>query len=527
MSGASGGKPPPKPPPGHSAIWGPTGTRRKSTSMSTGAPSYSSITSINTSVRDKKNILEVKLEKVEGSTFRLTLEETENLLKRLNIDNSHFLGVSACPEGKPVVLITLHPSVDINKFLNKNESYIVKEGVRTTTIRQEGKKDKLIKISGLHPNTKDQAVIKYLAAHGKVNTNERVIHHTFPGEQGSSLLAGKLNGERSYFVELNTQMGSYHIIDGEKVSIKYSGQEWSCARCHKFKRDCPGSAVARNCTADRILLSEHMKQHWEKIGYKPETDALNEVDAEEEVQVQVGRLEQNLVEVPKSTLASKYKSVIIRGFKADTPKEDILEVLKQQGLPNTCDSNSISRNEGSGSLTIDNLEPEDCLVIMENLHRKRFLKRNIYVTLVVSNSPSKPAISDCEQKNGPVETSEDINLETFKFSGNPGTSLPSNPDLFLSPNPDFTEFIFPPVSPNVQKHVSNIEKKSTENGAGLPDMVVLEKKRKSSGSPESQELSKKEKKLLKSEEKKLQKSMKKQEQDRKDNKTHQVLEKTL
>ena len=41
MSGASGGKPPPKPPPGHSAIWGPTGTRRKSTSRSTGPPSYS------------------------------------------------------------------------------------------------------------------------------------------------------------------------------------------------------------------------------------------------------------------------------------------------------------------------------------------------------------------------------------------------------------------------------------------------------------------------------------------------------
>ena len=164
---------------------------------------------------------------------------------------------------------------------------------------------------------------------------------------------------------------------------------------------------------------------------------------------------------------------------------------------------------------------------MENMHRKRFLKRNIYVTSVVSNSPSKPATNECEQKNGSVETSADINLETFKFSGNPGTSLPSNPDLFLSPNPDFTEFIFPPGSPNVQKHVSNIEKKTTESGAGLPDMVVLEKKRKSSGSPESQELSKKEKKLLKSEEKKLQKSMKKQEQDRKDNKTHQVLEKTL
>ena len=105
------------------------------------------------------------------------MEETETLLKRLNIDSSHLVGASACPE---VVLITLHPSVDINRFLYRNESYIVKEGVRTTIIRQEGKKEKLVKITGLHPNTKDQAVLKYLAAHGTVSTSAKVIHHVFP-----------------------------------------------------------------------------------------------------------------------------------------------------------------------------------------------------------------------------------------------------------------------------------------------------------------------------------------------------------
>ena len=192
-----------------------------------GGPTYSSITSINTSVRDSKNILEVGLEKQEGSRFNLTMEETESLLKRLNIDSSHLVGASACPEGRPVVLVTLHPSVDISRFLNKNESYIVKDGIRTTTIRQEGKKEKLVKITGLHPNTKDQAVIKYLAAHGTVNSSAKVTHHVFPGVPGSSLLAGKLNGNRSYLVELKVPMGSFHIIDGEKVSVRYRAQEWT------------------------------------------------------------------------------------------------------------------------------------------------------------------------------------------------------------------------------------------------------------------------------------------------------------
>jgi hypothetical protein len=113
-----------------------------------------------------------------------------------------------------VVLITLHSSVDITRFLYKNESYIVKEGVRTTTIRPEGKKEKLVKITGLHPNTKDQAVIKYLTAHATVSPNAKVIHHVFPGEPGSSLLAGKLNGNRSYMVELKVPMMVRRCLSG-------------------------------------------------------------------------------------------------------------------------------------------------------------------------------------------------------------------------------------------------------------------------------------------------------------------------
>ena len=67
--------------------------------------------------------------------------------------------------------------------LEKFEDAMVKEIIKDS----EGKKDKVIKISGLHPNTKDQAVVKYLSAHGTVNPADKVIHHVFPGEPGSSL----------------------------------------------------------------------------------------------------------------------------------------------------------------------------------------------------------------------------------------------------------------------------------------------------------------------------------------------------
>ena len=106
-------------------------------------------------------------------------------------------------------------------------------------------------------------------------------------------------------MELKVPMGSFHIIDGEKVSVRYRAQEWTCARCHQYKRDCPGSAVARDCTEDRVLLSTHMQAHWEKVGYKPDTDSLNVVDDVIEVEVQVGRKVIEPVIIPESMLTGK------------------------------------------------------------------------------------------------------------------------------------------------------------------------------------------------------------------------------
>ena len=96
MNGSSGGKDPPDIT--RTAARETWGSTRPRGAPGTSGPTYSSIASINTSVRDSKNLLEVRLEKQEGSRFTLSQEEIENLLKRLNIHSSHLLGVSACPD---------------------------------------------------------------------------------------------------------------------------------------------------------------------------------------------------------------------------------------------------------------------------------------------------------------------------------------------------------------------------------------------------------------------------------------------
>ena len=548
---------------GHTGVWGPPSNSRGSRGGT--SPTYSTITVINTSEREKKNILEVRLEKQQGASFNLSMEDIENLLKRLHIDGSHLEGVSACPEGKPVVFITLHPSVDITRFLNKNECYIVKEGVRTTTIRQEGKKDKIIRITGLHPNTKDQAVVKYLGAHGKVSTTEKVIHHVFPGDPGSSLLAGKLNGNRSYVVELDKPMGSYHIIDGEKVSIRYSGQEWTCARCHQLKSLCPGAAVARNCTAERILLSDHMKIHWDKIGYKPDNEVMNEVD-QVELEVQVGGKTKEPFIIPESSFTNRYNGVVIKGFKVDTPLQNISQLLKEEGSLKELREEDILRNEKTGNLTLQNLKSEECLLVMENMHGKRFLGRQVFISSVVDQSPVKPAsgTTPCTSltttpdiASGPAPlpasstpsitasgtpsgTASDIPQGTTSTSPTkPALEQGSRPvpepepapvqieqpgpapqqvdsDLYAGQNSSTAAANIgpqypsppsrsdpPPVSPSVQQKIDILEQQSSDSK--FLGMTLLENKRKSEGSPEA-DLTRNEKKIQKSEGKKNKKN---------------------
>ena len=481
--------------------WGPQGSGLSETR------SYSSITAINTSVRDNKNVLEVRLERQQGATFRLSQLEIESLLVRLGIDGSHFLGVSACPEGKPVVLITLHPSVDIKKFLYRNESYVVKEGVRTTAIRPAGKKDVLVTVSGLNPNIRDQAVIRYLEAHGKVSKTEKVIHHVFPGEYGSTLCAGKFNGNRSFVMEITEQMGSYHIIDGEKVTIRYPGQEWSCARCHNFKRSCPGLAIAKDCTAERVLLSSHMENHWRKIGFKPETKSDSEVDDVPDLDIQVGQPNKVTPVISESQLVSKYKSVIVKGFLPSTSLEDVCNELRKNGLPSNYNTENLLRNEKSGALTIPNLEPDQCLLILENMHSKKFLGRKIFVTSVVSNSPSKSQPSEesiPSSSNMATLVSAGKSLDS-NSSSNELVCLSSSPVL----DPKALTISSSKAQPQIMACTDEFEFDPPFDVDGSDRSIAsfqLPNKRKAIESPELKEMTRKDKKAVKRELRKKNKS---------------------
>ena len=210
--------------------------------------------------RLKRNILEVTLEKADAdANLNDVLEEDiARVLRYLGIDiASQMQGYQVHYKGKvSVISVWMNAGVSLDKFC-KDINIKVTNGITTGMIRPAGKTDVVVKIEGLDFNTPDNLVIEYLGKFGQVKS-DLVIY----GKHDAGPFKGKYNGERRYQVDFTTaarQMGTFHIVDGNKVKIFYRGNKKTCGRCHKKAHDCPGDAVARNCAlagGERVLLIE-------------------------------------------------------------------------------------------------------------------------------------------------------------------------------------------------------------------------------------------------------------------------------
>ena len=481
--------------------------------------SWSSIASLNTSKRNKTNTLEIRLENDQGSNCSLNAEEIERLLRRLKIDSNHFTSVQACPERKNVVYITLCNGIDMNKFINNaNESFILKPGIRTTTMKHVSKREVGVQVFGLHPDTKDVAVIRYLNAHGKVNPKEPVTYTVYPGKTGSSLLAGKRNGNRIYSMEVKRNIGNVHIIDGEKVSIKYNGQRKTCNKCHQESSTCPGKGLAKDCSAEKILLSEHMLTYWKSINFKPETTEMNEVDVDEnddsgetvETKDQVKKAQMKVSS--DSSITSRYGGVVIKGFKTDTPIEGIVEILKEAGLPFDYDKDDLQTVEKAGNLTIyvHDLKPEACIELVNNLHGEEKLGHRVSVFTLVEDTPTKAQGESLEKmietEDNPNEQA-DLIAKISNISKEPPTPLtPIDQSSPSNPKGLFTNLVSD-ISSRFWNNLLDDDESDEDMSEEEIDKLREKFKRKAEGSPDA--LAEFEKVLSKKEKKRIKKSMNK------------------
>ena len=268
--------------------------------------------------------------------FSVSDVECSNLIRRLGLDqrpNVHVVGVQICPNGRGVIYLTLKKEVEIEKYCRYDVLDVTASGIRAILAKPAGKRDVVITLQGVHPNTTDNTVLEYLAKFSKVMTN-KVIYGVF----SEGPLKGMRNGDRSYKVELpaGSIIGSYHILDGQRVLLKYPGQQQTCARCLRSAQFCKGKGVARKCEAEggeKANFNEHILNLWKQIGYSPTAESGHERENSENLDIVDKQEGGEFTPIKVTSDTSKFTGVVIKNIPADVDHGEVVEFLIKSGVP--------------------------------------------------------------------------------------------------------------------------------------------------------------------------------------------------
>ena len=353
-----------------------------------GGKSWAALLSSNLPSVWNKNVLEVVLEKDERGSFNVSESDCARVMRKLGIDQRpgvHVEGVQICPNGRGVLLITLKKEVPIEMFCRHDVIEVTESGIRAVHVKPAGKREVVVTMKGIHPNTRDDGVVDYLSKYGRLVTS-KVIYGVF----GDGPLQGIRNGDRLYKVELkpSINLGTYHVIDGQKVTARYPGQQQTCARCFGTPQTCPGKGMARRCEQEggpRTEFTDYIFQLWDKIGYNPGQVELSPDINEENVSQDGGRF--TPVKVPVQD-TSKFAGVCVNKFPKETDPAEIIEFMIYSGLAETHkDKISIKPN---GTVIINNLQSSECEVLIAAIHNKTDFGKKLYCNGIVPLTPVKP-----------------------------------------------------------------------------------------------------------------------------------------
>ena len=299
---------------------------------------------------------------------------------------------------------------------------ITSSGVRAVMTKPAGKRDIVISVKGIHPSTDDEAVFDYLENFGKV-ISKKVVYGIF--QEGP--LRGMKNGDRCYKIELMPGMniGSYHILDGQRVTLKYSGQRQTCARCLQTAEQCKGKGIARKCESEGGIKADfgvYILDLWRKIGYAPDYSKEYSNNEDAGIEEQLGGYF-----TPQKCEADfeKFQGVNIKNIPKDIDQGEIVEFLIWSGLP--AEKKELVEFKPNGNVTIRDLENELCMLLINNIHEKRHFNRRLYCNGVIPLTPSKNSqdtVSICSSSKTPSTASE-LNMPQTPDNSDGASDLPS------------------------------------------------------------------------------------------------------
>ena len=363
----------------------------KASGEGTGTKTYASVLGRSLTTANESNVLEVVLEKDSRGGFLVTDIECSILMRKLGLEQrpgGQVLGVQICPNGRGVIYITFNKGVDIGKYCRYDVMDVTKTGIRAVLVKPAGRREAVVTLRGIHPSTKDDVVLEYLSKFAQV-VSRKVVYGVFT----EGPLMGLRNGDRNYKLEIkpSTNLGSYHVLDGQRVTLKYQGQQQTCARCLKTAQHCRGKGVAKKCEAEgghRADFNNYILELWKQIGYSPrneqeEDDAITDAE-ENNVTVGEGFTPLKVVSDPE-----KFTGVRIKNIPKDTDHGRIAEFIVLSGLPE--DKRENITIDSNGSTTIKGLDNQECLTLISNIHWKKSFDRKLYCNGYIQLTPEKEA----------------------------------------------------------------------------------------------------------------------------------------
>ena len=381
-----------------------------------------------------KNILEVILEKDSSGSFTVDDSDCSTVLKKIGLDprpGVHAEGIQICPGGRGIILITLKEGVAADQFCGHDVWEVTRTGIRVSNIKPAGKREVVVHVKNLHPNTMDDTVVNYLNKFGKVVTN-KVVYGIF----GDGPLKGFRNGDRSYKMEIkpDKNIGTYHFLDGQKVNIRYQGQSQTCARCYETARTCKGKGLAKKCEEQngiKMDFSKYILKLWEEIGYNPKNPgAIESLDDNHEKDPEYNIVEQEGgVFTPISKVVAvdttKFEGVSLKTFPKEVQDSEIVELLVASGLPHAC-VHEIQVNP-NGKVTVQNLENSICMKLINSLNRQVYFGRKIFCNGIIPLTPLKSGLATSATLSAGNSASATTSIVTATLPSDTSASTQSSP----------------------------------------------------------------------------------------------------
>ena len=379
------------------------------------------------SERFKRNVLEINLE-YDDTHQHVDKSMVADTFAMLGIDLKSQLDGYQITSKK--IFAWCKEAVSLDRFC-REEVFRVTGGVKTGLIKPMEKKNVAVTIRGLNLNTPDSMVMEYISKFGEV-VNKKVVYDT--DKEGP--FAGLKNGDRKYLIDFTNgrNMGTFHLIDGMNVTVRYAGQRRTCGRCHETSVNCPGDGWAKACeekNGPRVTLREHMTNLWSAIGFKPSEFKLQYDEGGELLEKVVEIKESGQFTPPHKSKPKecqdkdKFVGVTIKNLPKDIPEREVTLFLEGQGLDIAHPGVNIIKNFKSTKVDITDLDAKLCNTMIENIHERVFFTRKVYcrgvleVTKLGSNNADQPT-HDAEADPGPANPAP----ATEKAQANPG---PANP----------------------------------------------------------------------------------------------------